>query len=551
MGKPLGGNNDGVGSIADELERLAQLRDQGDITEDDYRTLKARIIEAWTKSTTDSPDPKMVAATDDPYSQLPTSTWTSGLNDYSVEVLELGPRARTGLRRAEIVTLGELASMTDRELLIIPNMGIGSVNEVRTKLQSFVDHLDSGDWGGSLPVALEPQESRQDWLRNLSPGDDEPIGALGLDSALAKFLERKDIRGIATLVAHTELELAAVNGLGPGKIAKIRIRLKQFGWRLGDIEGFPGGLRQLRSQLADQAQEAEHEQRKARNLVWPLVSDGLSVDQIRESAGLSEAVVREARIAWMANERMAGTSLRAIAEIVGISSEAVRRSIMRSGGPDFEQVRELRANRQADQAKQLRGLIRRIVISMPGASVVEIAQEAGIDENDVRPNLTLLGTKLVRDLRTNEQSPHWPDEHLLQALRIASTKSTPLTVAAYDALVAQNQIEGPTGQTFFTRFGSWRKACEEAGVQCGEAFRDNYVREWSEADLRAVVVNFLFSPEHDGNVASLEKWLEEQPDAPSIATIRKRLGGWVSMKERAIEEIVASGRLGELCDLCD
>ena len=551
MDEPLRDNNDGVGSIVDELERLAKLRDQGDITEDDYRTLKARIIEGWAKSTTDSPDQKMVAATDDPYGQLPTSIWTSGLEDYSVDVLELGTRARTGLRRAGIMTVGELASMADRELLIIPNMGIGSVNEIQTKLQSFEVHLASGDWDDSPPVVFEPKESRQDWLRNLSRGDDEPIGALGLDPTLAKFLESKDIQGIAGLVAHTEHELAQVQGLGPGKITKIRARLERFGWRLGDIGDFPEGLRQLRSQLADQSQQAEYAQREARNLVWPLVSNGLSVDQILQSTGLSESAVKEARNAWMAKERIAGTSLRAIAEILGISHEAVRRSIMRSGGPDVKQIRELKANRQADHVRQLRGLIRRVVVSMPGASVTEIAQEAGIDENDVRPNLTQLGTKLVRDLRTKEIPPLWTDEHLLQALRIASTKSTPLTVAAYDALVAQNQIDGPTGQTFYKRFGSWREACEEAGVQSGEAVRDNYVREWSEADLRAIVVNFLFSPEHDGYMESLKKWLEEQPDAPSMATIRNRLGKWGSMKQKAIEEIEAAGRLAELCDLCD
>lgn len=551
MDEPIGDNNEGVDSIVDELERLAQLRDRGDITEDDYRTLKARIIKDWAKSTTDSPNLKMVAATDDPDGQVLKSTWTSGLKDYSVDILELGTRSRNCLQRNGIRTVGELASMTDRELLILPNMGIGSVNEIRAKLQSFEVDPASDNWDHSPLARIKPEESRQDWLRNLSRGDDEPIGALGLDPTLTNVLENSGIRGIAGLVAHTEHELGAVRNLGHGKIAKIRTRLEQFGWRLGDTEGFPEGLRQLRSQLADQAQQAEYAQREARNLVWPLVSDGLSVDQILQSTGLSESAVREARNAWMVNERTAGTSLRAIAEIVGVSPEAVRRSIKRSGGPDSAQVRELKADRQADHVRQLRGLIRRIVISMPGASVVEIAQEADIDENDVRPNLTRLGTKLVHDFGTTGSSPLWTDEQLLQALRIASTKSTPLSVAAYDALVAQNQIDGPTGQTFYKRFGSWKEACEEAGVSCGEAKRDSYTREWSEADLRAVVVHFLFSPEHDGNMASLEKWLEEQLHAPSIATIRKRLGKWRSIKQKAIEEIVATGRLAELCDLCD
>ena len=97
MDEPLRDNNDGVGSIVDELERLAKLRDQGDITEDDYRTLKARIIEGWAKSTTDSPDQKMVAATDDPYGQLPTSIWTSGLGDRRSGV-QISPARQTVCR---------------------------------------------------------------------------------------------------------------------------------------------------------------------------------------------------------------------------------------------------------------------------------------------------------------------------------------------------------------------------------------------------------------------------------------------------------------------
>jgi hypothetical protein len=448
------------------------------------------------------------------------------------------------LQSSEIATVGELDSRTEEELLAIRNMGAGSVNEIKAKLHQFKDRVGSDNRGGSRPVRYESQKSRQDWLQNLAPEDDVPLGELGLDPTLVGFLEGSDIRGVAQLVSHTEEELMAIRHLGSGKAAKIRAGLERFGWRLGEVSSFSEGRRRLRSALADQAQEAESEQREAKDLVWPLVSDGSSVDRIVESTGLPEAAVREARNAWMVEQRIAGASNRTIGETVGMSAEAVRRSIKRADNLDSGHIRELRAAR-------LEGSIRDTVTSMPGSSLDEIAEKAGISRNDVRRNLTRLGTKLVWDVNRRNRSrvKKWSDEQLLQALQTASTGSTPLTVTAYDELVTRGDIKGPTGQDFFLRFGSWRKACEAAGVQCGESARD-YTRK-SVTDLEALVVEFLFSSEHDGSFVEFQRWLDERPEYPSMATIRNRLGQWGSMKQKAIEEVVAAGRFAELCDLCD
>ena len=390
----------------------------------------------------------------------------------------------------------------------------------------------------------ESQKGRQDWLQNLAPEDDVPLEDLGLDPALASFLKRNDIRGVAQLVSLTEEELMAIRHLGSGKAAKIRAGLERFGWRLGEVSSFPTGRSELRSALADQAQRVEYKQREANGLVWPLVSDGSSIHRIVESTGLSEAVVREARNAWMVEQRIAGASNRAIGKTVGMSAEAVRRSIKRVGKLDSGHIRELRAER-------LKGSIRETVTSMPGSSLDEIAEKAGVSRIDVRRNLDRLGTKLVWGQGTSPKVKNWSDEQLLQALQVASTRSTPLTVAAYDELVTLEQVKGPTGQVFYLRFGSWKEACEAAGVQCGESARDNYTRKWSEIELREFVVKFLFSPEHDGSLVEFQQWLKKRPEAPSVATIRNHLGHWDSMKKKAIEEIVASGRLDELCALCD
>jgi transposase len=303
--------------------------------------------------------------------------------------------------------------------------------------------------------------------------------------------------------------------------------------------------------LADQAQEAEYEQREAKDLVWPLVSDGSSVDRIVESTGLSEAAVREARNAWMVEQRIAGASNRTIGETVGMSAEAVRRSIKRACKRDGEPVQEKRARRKADKAKEFKESIREIVTENPGFSLDEIAQIASVRPVEVRRNLTRLGTKLVLGLGTSPKTRTWSDEPLLQALRVASTKSTPLTTASYNALVSQNQIEGPTAQIMYKRFGSWREACKAAGVRCGEAPHDNYTSKWSKADLEALVVDFLFSPEHGGMFRDFENWLGGRDDPPSVPTFRSRLDHWDSMKQTAIRTIIDTGRINELRDLCE
>jgi hypothetical protein len=253
----------------------------------------------------------------------------------------------------------------------------------------------------------------------------------------------------------------------------------------------------------------------------------------------------------MIEERVAGASNREIGEAVGMSAEAVRRSIMRAEGPDNEQVREERARRQAERTKEFRQSIREIVIENPGSGLSEIAQKAGVRPVEVRRHLTRLETKLVLDLGTSPKARTWSDEQLLQALQVASTRSSPLTISSYNALVAENEIEGPTAQIMFLRFGSWREACEQAGVQCGEVLHDNYASKWSEADLEALVVDFLFSPEHDGLLGEFESWLDEQDGAPSVPTFRSRLGHWDSMKQTAIKTIIDTGRVRELCDLCN
>jgi DNA-binding transcriptional ArsR family regulator len=400
-------------------------------------------------------------------------------------------------------------------------------------------------------------------LQNVPSEDDEPIHLLELGDSLIALLERNGIRGVAELVAHSREELGMIPGLGEQKLLRIETVLESSGWRLGDVGSFLEGRNEFRAGLAKQVrreaehklQEDERERRETTGLVWPLVSRGLSVEQIVESTLLSRSAVVEARTAWVVQKRNDGASLRQIADEVGLTYQRISQLLRGVGltGPSeaHTRLRDQGRLEEALQAERLRELIRDVAKSMPGLGVDEVARELGVSQSVVRRHLTRMGSKLVCDTSRSGQKAIWSNEQLLDALRIASTKSTPLTVTAYDTLVTQKQVEGPTGQVFYTRFGSWLEACEAAGVESGERLRDSYLRGWLNADLEALVVEFLFSIERDGSFGDFGSWLQERPDSPSAATVRNRLGTWNEMKRKAIEQIVASGRLSELLDVCE
>jgi len=385
--------------------------------------------------------------------------------------------------------------------------------------------------------------------------DDEPIQVLGLGDAIVPLLKRNGIRRVGQLVAYSSEELLMISGLGDLKLVRIQAALERFGCRLGDIGSFSAGRDKIRAALAEEERTAENKRHEEERLVWPLVTSGFSIDQIVELTRLPKATVMEARNAWMVEERIGGATLQQIAGTAGLTRERVRQVIERAGVPRAKEVRSQRRDQrqleEALQAERLRGLIRDAAMSRPGSSVTEIAREVGVTEPEVRRNLTRMGTKLVCGISPSGVQRAWSNEQLLDVLRIVSTKSTPVTVASYNRLLADKEFEGPTSQVFYSRFGSWLAACEEAGVQSGERRRDNYVRGWSNVELGALVVEFLFSIEHDGSLADFRRCLGERPDAPSEATVRKRLGGWDDMKRNAIERIVSDGRLTELLDVCE
>ena len=76
-----------------------------------------------------------------------------------------------------------------------------------------------------------------------------------------------------------------------------------------------------------------------------------------------------------------------------------------------------------------------------------------------------------------------------------------------------------------------------AGVEPGEAMRENYDKEFTDYEILNFVRKFM-SEQADANwsISQYVKWRETIcTEAPSMALIRNRLGGWAEVRIRAID----------------
>lgn len=133
------------------------------------------------------------------------------------------------------------------------------------------------------------------------------------------------------------------------------------------------------------------------------------------------------------------------------------------------------------------------------------------------------------------RSPEFSDDQLLAGLREAAGElGEPLTSGGYDTWQRRHD-EAASPALLIRRFGSWRHACIEAGLQTNTTRSTS--RRWSDTDVVAIVARYLASPGSTGSFADYSAWAKDHDDAPSGATLRQR-ASWADIKQRA-------GRLSE------
>jgi hypothetical protein len=155
-----------------------------------------------------------------------------------------------------------------------------------------------------------------------------------------------------------------------------------------------------------------------------------------------------------------------------------------------------------------------------------------------------LKAELVRGERPTgrSRSRPWERDELLAVLRLAAPHQEQLTVQRYTDLRTVGRVTGPTPAIFNREFGSWSAACAAAGIRSGTKLHSNYSRKWTDEELLDFVIEYVSEPRsgvtgESLTVKGIDQWLRSlraSREAPSLSTLRNRLGSWSGMRSEAL-----------------
>lgn len=243
-----------------------------------------------------------------------------------------------------------------------------------------------------------------------------------------------------------------------------------------------------------------------------------------------DRTVRE-RAEQMCQLRAEGYSLQEIGVRFGLTRERVRQIIRDSGGPDSGQAAIARRARISRERAELRRRALALIAEHPGLTAQEVAAPLGATQAEVR---SALGDEARRLLVARHRgAPVFSDAIILAHLREAAREAgQPLTVRMYEDV--RSGFGGASSALVLQRFGTWREACVQAGVQHGQPVRRNYRRRWTPEQLAQAVAAYLRHDGTRGSFADYEAWARRTDGMPSGQTIRTHFGTWSAAKTAAL-----------------
>jgi len=226
---------------------------------------------------------------------------------------------------------------------------------------------------------------------------------------------------------------------------------------------------------------------------------------------------------YVVRMREAGHTLQAIGDSLGLTREMIRLIVKANSGPS---ARTVRVNREVKKQTEALAAFKDLGTTDVNTLAAHLDEKPG----RVRKLLGKQAKKLPKGRMNHEKI--YSDEDLLLILRLSAEKiDGPLTCNAYRKLGIQ-----PTVAIFIGRFGTWKNACDRAGVTPGRAVRSNYTRAHSEEDMLAFVASYLADPRTNGSADGYEEWQRKVDGAPSLTLIRQRIGKWNDIKARLVRE---------------
>ena len=158
----------------------------------------------------------------------------------SIWVLGLTNRYRIALFEAGLLTVGEVARASVKDLIAIPGIGPSGVVEAREKLRAYLEcqALPPSPISREVPPAGAPPVPAESTEEQASPqpavvlgqqaSDDTPIQVLGLPIRAQNALIRNGAKTVGELLALSEEQLLEFRNLGRMYLGELHRRLKAY-----------------------------------------------------------------------------------------------------------------------------------------------------------------------------------------------------------------------------------------------------------------------------------------------------------------------------------
>ena len=208
-------------------------------------------------------------------------------------------------------------------------------------------------------------------------------------------------------------------------------------------------------------------------------------------------------------------------------------------------ARARRNRRQVKSDNELRARAFELAMAGQASDIVSLAEQLGVDATRLsRVAGTSLTPYLTEVRRSNAGGSRWTRDQVLEGIRTAASYEYPLTRNTYTRLVRSGEVDGPSAPRVEQLFdGSWRRACEAAGVEAAQALRSNYQSDWTDEDLLSFVRRYVSEAGPKASFMGYDDWRRRDSGAPSGSTIRNRMGSWIEVRRAALlEEAAADGQ---------
>ncbi len=272
--------------------------------------------------------------------------------------------------------------------------------------------------------------------------------------------------------------------------------------------------------------------------------DGVPIRAIEENFGLAKFAVKDLLMLALAEE---GLTLNEIGDEFGLSRERARQVLNKFGASTSVIKKQLGVLESVNQVR-LSQAIGSWISKHPGCRLSEVSVALLISESVVLSwcPQNMLGLILWdRKKRAAEEYGTFSRAQILDSLRHAFelrnplmsmysvSETLPLTGPFYDKLRSEGVVHGPSVARILQIFGTWKAACEEAGVPCVEAVRDSYELRWTNDELIAQLAEFITSS-NSRSARSFDAWCRLDDSRASFGTIRNQIGEWSKSYELAL-----------------